>query len=106
MPTTTCSWTPSAPASRPSFPLLTDEILYTFAGSPERFDLLVGVGVTSALAQPMVARGRAIGVLWMLRAGERPPFDEVEVAVVGDLAGRTALAVENARLSAALEAPR
>lgn len=87
-------------------PAVTDEILYALAGSPERFDLLVGVGVTSALAQPMVSRGRTVGVLWMLRAGGRPPFDEVEVLVVGDVAGRTALAFENARLSAALEAPR
>jgi uncharacterized membrane protein len=85
-------------------PALTDEILYTLAGGPERFDLLVGLGATSALLVPFVARGQTLGVLWLLRFGQRSAFGEVDLEVARDLAGRTALALDNARLGAALAA--
>jgi hypothetical protein len=88
-------------------PALTDEILYALAGGPERFDLLVGLGATSALLVPFVARTQSLGVLWLLRFGARSAFDEVDLEVARDLAGRTALALDNARLSAELAtAPR
>jgi uncharacterized membrane protein len=85
-------------------PALTDEILYSLAGGPERFDLLVEAGATSALLVPFVARGQSLGVLTLLRFGARPAFDEVDLEVARDLAGRTALALENARLAAELAA--
>lgn len=83
-------------------PALTDEVLYALASSPERFDQLVEAGATSALLVPFVARGQSLGVLTLVRFGSRPAFDEVDLEVARDLAGRTALALENARLVAEL----
>jgi hypothetical protein len=81
-------------------PALTDELLYSLAGSPERFDLLVGAGATSAQVVPFVAHGESIGVMVLVRFGDRPAFDEVDLEIARDLAGRTALALDNARLAA------
>jgi PAS domain S-box-containing protein len=76
---------------------------------PERFDdtdllseqsrsMLAAVGATDALAVPMIARGRVVGALGLVRLAGSPPFDEIDSLVATDIAHRAAAAVDNARL--------
>ncbi|NNN33853.1 SpoIIE family protein phosphatase [Streptomyces sp. S3(2020)] len=55
-----------------------------------------GLGVTSVLAVPLIARGATLGVATLLRT--RPdPFNQDDSALARELAGRAALCVDNAR---------
>ncbi|MDK3255071.1 SpoIIE family protein phosphatase [Blastococcus capsensis] len=52
----------------------------------------------SAMALPMAARGRTLGALSIYRPAGRPVPDDADVSVARDVAGRVALALDNARL--------
>jgi GAF domain-containing protein/anti-sigma regulatory factor (Ser/Thr protein kinase) len=52
----------------------------------------------SMLTLPLAARGTVLGILTLLRAGDRPPFDETDASYLRELAARAALSVDNARL--------
>lgn len=55
------------------------------------------VGLHSAVVVPLTARGRPLGVLSLLRAGDSPPFTEgPDVVVARTLAGRAAVDVDHA----------
>ncbi|MEV8097244.1 SpoIIE family protein phosphatase [Kitasatospora sp. NPDC085879] len=55
-------------------------------------------GLDSVLVVPLTARGRTLGVLSLARAGESArDFTEDDTVLVGDLAGRTAVGIDNAR---------
>lgn len=79
-------------------PTMTEDDLRRFALTDEHFALMTGARYRSALVLPLTARGRTAGVLSWLRLHERPPFDEVDVALGLDIARRAALALDNARL--------
>jgi PAS domain S-box-containing protein len=74
------------------------EVLDERAVDPEVRELLRRIDPRSAMAMPLVARGRVVGAMTMLRCGDRPPFTPDDLALVEDLAARTGLAVDNARL--------
>ena len=46
----------------------------------------------------MIARGRVVGALGLVRLAGSPPFDEIDTLVATDIAHRAAAAVDNARL--------
>jgi PAS domain S-box-containing protein len=50
------------------------------------------------LVTPLVARGRNLGMINLIRTETRRPFDDVDLALARELADRAALAVDNARL--------
>jgi PAS domain S-box-containing protein len=52
----------------------------------------------SAVALPLAARGRTLGALSVYRSADRPVPGDDDLAVVRDVAGRVALALDNARL--------
>ncbi|MDP5185383.1 SpoIIE family protein phosphatase [Blastococcus sp. BMG 814] len=52
----------------------------------------------SALALALAARGRTLGALSVYRSADRPLPDQEDVATARDVAGRVALALDNARL--------
>ncbi|WP_232797239.1 SpoIIE family protein phosphatase [Blastococcus atacamensis] len=52
----------------------------------------------SALTLPLAARGRTLGALSLYRSADRPVPDDEDVSTVHDVAGRIALALDNARL--------
>jgi GAF domain-containing protein/ActR/RegA family two-component response regulator len=54
--------------------------------------------VGRALAQPLLAGERAVGVLVVNRESAMPPFTEEDLTTLGDLAGQAAVAIGNARL--------
>jgi PAS domain S-box-containing protein len=55
------------------------------------------LGIHSALVVPLRARGRVIGVVNMVRAGDSPPFTSEDVELVGELARRAANSISNAQ---------
>ena len=52
----------------------------------------------STIMAPLVARGRVIGVITLVRCGEQPLFDDDDLAMIEELAARAALATDNGRL--------
>jgi PAS domain S-box-containing protein len=51
-----------------------------------------------AVVAPLVARGRTLGALSVLRLGETEPFTDADEELTCELARRAALAIDNARL--------
>ncbi|HEY2272538.1 MAG TPA: SpoIIE family protein phosphatase, partial [Jatrophihabitantaceae bacterium] len=66
--------------------------------SPQSQAVLRTVGASDALAVSLVARGRTVGALRLVRVGDSPQFDDVDLLVATDIAQRAALASDNARL--------
>uniref|UniRef100_UPI0010411D50 ATP-binding SpoIIE family protein phosphatase n=1 Tax=Actinomadura roseirufa TaxID=2094049 RepID=UPI0010411D50 len=50
------------------------------------------------LVVPLIARGRVLGTFELLRKPDRPGFDELDLAMVDELARRAALCIDNGRL--------
>ncbi|MEU0337368.1 SpoIIE family protein phosphatase [Streptomyces sp. NPDC006193] len=59
--------------------------------------LLARAGVHSYLAVPLIAHGEVLGALDLKRTRNPAPFDEDDVVLAGELAGRAAVAMDNAR---------
>ena len=64
----------------------------------EARDLLLRLAPDSAAVLPMQARGRTVGLLSVFHSGRGRPHDSADVATARDVAGRAALALDNARL--------
>jgi PAS domain S-box-containing protein len=69
-----------------------------FASDPEHRRLLRGLAPGSALLVPLTVRGRTFGVLGFFRSAPARGYEEQDRALAEDLAGRAAVAVDNARL--------
>ncbi|MEV6616988.1 SpoIIE family protein phosphatase [Streptomyces sp. NPDC051051] len=67
------------------------------ARSAEACALLARAGVHSYLAVPLIAHGEVLGALDLKRTRNPLPFDEDDVVLAGELAGRAAVAIDNAR---------
>ncbi|RFS84534.1 GAF domain-containing protein [Actinomadura spongiicola] len=50
------------------------------------------------LVVPLIARGRVLGTLKLLRKPDRPAFGDLDLAMVDELARRAALCIDNGRL--------
>jgi GAF domain-containing protein len=75
-----------------------EEQLVAGARDAEHLELVRALDLTSAVIVPLRARERVLGAITLVRTGERPGYTEDDVAFVGEVAARAALAVENARL--------
>ncbi len=64
----------------------------------EARDVLRALAPRSAVALPLVARGRTLGALSVYRAAERDRADAEDVSTLRDIADRVALALDNSRL--------
>ncbi|HEX8212321.1 MAG TPA: PAS domain S-box protein [Longimicrobium sp.] len=64
------------------------------------------VACTSSVAVPLIARGLTLGALWVGTCESRRRFTLADVATFEDLAGRIAVAVDNAALFAAEQRAR
>jgi PAS domain S-box-containing protein len=80
------------------FAHVSDEQLAAGARDPEHLALLRSLDLTSALIVPLRARGHVLGAITLVRTGARRGYSEDDVAFVGEVAARAALAVDNARL--------
>jgi len=80
---------------------LTDGVaLQRFAQSDEHQQFMRDAGLRSAAVFPMVARGRTHGAISFLHLGRSARYDADQLAVLEDLTGRAAMALDNARLYA------
>jgi PAS domain S-box-containing protein len=80
------------------YPLITDEMIEGVARDDEHLHILKQVGFQSVMIVPMVARGRTMGAITLVYAESGKHYNEESLALVEDLAYRSALAIDNARL--------
>jgi len=77
---------------------ITDDLLAETAGDAEHLRILLGLGLKSYIIVPLAARGRMLGALTLMTAESGRRYGMSELAFAENLAGRAALAVDNARL--------
>jgi PAS domain S-box-containing protein len=70
------------------------------AQSDEHRAFMRRAGYNSAAVVPMLARGRMLGTLSLLHVDNDRRYDPGDLALISDLGGRAALALDNARLYA------
>jgi serine phosphatase RsbU (regulator of sigma subunit)/ketosteroid isomerase-like protein len=85
------------------FEMRSEEDYRAFAEDEEDFEFLRGLGVYSGVTIELRARGRPTGVLTVSVGPSGRRFDESDVHFVTILAGRVALALDNAGLFSDLE---
>jgi PAS domain S-box-containing protein len=76
-----------------------DEALAAAAVNDEHLGLLRSLGFRSVLLVPLTARGRTFGVMTLVTAESLRRFDASDREFAEQLAGRAAVAVDNARLA-------
>ncbi|MER6957232.1 MULTISPECIES: SpoIIE family protein phosphatase [unclassified Streptomyces] len=74
-----------------------DQDLPRIARDAEAGSLLARAGVHSYLAVPLIAHGEVLGAFDLKRTRNPLPFDEDDVILASELAGRAAVAIDNAR---------
>ncbi|MGA9521324.1 MAG: PAS domain S-box protein, partial [Myxococcaceae bacterium] len=88
----------------PAFlPVITDESLSKMVRSPEQLTMMRQLGAASAIIAPLVAVGRTLGTLSLVRTDSSRPFSSLDLSVAVELAGRCAVAIDNARVHRELE---
>ena len=97
----------SAPQGLPSvirfgatqfMPVINDDTLLAAAVNPEHLAMLRELHLTSAIVVPLVARGLTLGALTLVMSESGRHYDESDVVLAQELAGRAAIAIDNARL--------
>ncbi|MGW1003703.1 SpoIIE family protein phosphatase [Streptomyces sp. NPDC002520] len=82
-------------------PVLVREVgerdLPRIARNAEAVALLERAGVHSYLAVPLIAHGEVLGALDLKRTRNPLPFDDDDIILATELAGRAAIAIDNAR---------
>jgi signal transduction histidine kinase/PAS domain-containing protein len=83
-------------------------VLAQRATCPEHFEMLARQEIRTAMVTPLVARGRVLGAITLVRhgPGERPEFNERDLHLAQELGRRAGLAIDNARLYAAEQSAR
>jgi PAS domain S-box-containing protein len=76
---------------------VSEQDLPRIARDAEAGSLLARAGVHSYLAVPLIAHGEVLGALDLKRSSNPLPFDEDDVVLAAELAGRAAVAIDNAR---------
>jgi PAS domain S-box-containing protein len=71
-------------------------LLNRLAATPEQRALYERLGINSLLCAPLLARGRTLGAIAFFSGGRA--FGAEDVSLLSDLATRSALAIDNARL--------
>src|SRR5690606_2254962 len=87
-----------------TFREVTDDVLRTIGTDEEDFQRLREVGVASLLTVPLTARRQVLGVLTLALAEEGEAYDLRDLALAEELARRSAIAIDNARLYSASRA--
>jgi PAS domain S-box-containing protein len=77
---------------------ISDELLREVAVDELHLDLLRGLGITSAISVPLIARGRTLGAITLVGAGPDRRFGDHDLHVAEELARRAATAIDNAHL--------
>lgn len=78
-------------------PRVGEEDLARIAGGPENAGRLARAGFHSYLVVPLIAHGSVLGVLRLRRTRHPSPFDEDDLVLARELAGRAAVSIGHAR---------
>ena len=79
-------------------PMVDESVLAGWTQGPDHLEILRALGVRSCMMIPLVARGRMLGVITLVRSEAGREYDRDDLALAQELATRAALAVENAHL--------
>jgi PAS domain S-box-containing protein len=77
---------------------MTGMLLRSFAQGSEHARFMIEHHYRSAVVAPLLARGRTLGALSVLRLGDTEPYRRADLELACELARRAALAIDNARL--------
>jgi len=77
---------------------VSEEMLDQEAPDEEHRDDLRRIGPRSLMMVPLIARGAPIGVMSVIRCGDRTPYDERDLDRAEELGRRAGVAIDNARL--------
>jgi signal transduction histidine kinase len=80
---------------------VSDEVLRTVATDEQDFQRLREAGIGSLLTVPLTARRQVLGVLTLALSEEGESYDLRDLALAEELARRSAIAIDNARLYSA-----
>src|SRR6185503_2142301 len=81
-----------------------DDYLAGIAGGDRQRAARAALGAHTAVAVPLRARGRMVGLLVTGRVGDSPPLEEDDAALLSEIGQRAAIALDNAELLAAEQA--
>jgi PAS domain S-box-containing protein len=90
---------------RPVATVLEPADVERLAHSAEHLRLLRGLGMRAVMTVPLVARGRAVGAITLVRA-TADPYTADDIRVAEELAERAAMAVDRAQLHAHVQEAR
>jgi len=79
-------------------PQMSDALMRSFAQGSEHARFMIEHRYHSAVVAPLLARGRTLGALSLLRLGDSEAYGSSDLELAGELARRAALAIDNARL--------
>jgi len=79
-------------------PDIPDELIEASVQDPELLDIVRQLGLTSAIAVPLTARGRTAGILTLVSAESGRHYGRQDLRLAEDLGRRAGLAVDNAHL--------
>ncbi|XHX79794.1 MAG: GAF domain-containing protein [Stenomitos frigidus ULC029] len=77
---------------------LTDQQLTATVPNPEYLEILQSVGLRSCIIAPLQARGRVLGTISFVFAESNRRYSPTALTLAEDLARRSAIAIDNARL--------
>lgn len=77
---------------------ITEEQVVAEAADPEHAAVLRELGIAAWLGAPLLARGKALGVIHLVATESQRHYGEADLDLVGELGRRAGGAVENARL--------
>ena len=83
---------------------VSDADMIDLAADPRQLAILRAIGLRSMISVPLIARGRLLGTLLLAAVESGRSYGAHDLALAEDLAGRMALAVDNARLFEELHA--
>jgi len=75
-----------------------DELLARVARDENNLESLVRLGIGSLLVVPLIARGRVLGAITFVGDVDAGGYSDQDLHIAEDLAARSALAIDNARL--------
>jgi GAF domain-containing protein/anti-sigma regulatory factor (Ser/Thr protein kinase) len=88
-----------AEATSVHIPRVDEAFIASHVEPPSRRDAWRIAGIRSLVAVPLVARGKVMGALTLLRTLSTVPFDLPDVRVAEEIGRRAGIAVENVRLN-------
>ena len=86
------------------YPAITDDMLVASARDPEHLRAMRALAIRSVIMVPLVAHGRTFGALTFVHAESGRQYTQADLRFAQDVAYRSALAVENARAYAQVNA--